>query len=82
MQSLLGLIYADGGEYVTDIKVTDTAAKVYGLTDESTFEEFDSVIGQYVEVYAVVEGREDHQFTEMHFDFERVDEVLTLDPDN
>ena len=35
--------YADGGEFVTDITVTDPAVKVYGLTITSTFEEFDAV---------------------------------------
>lgn len=35
--------YADGGEFVTDITVTDPAVTVYGLTIESTYEEFDAV---------------------------------------
>ena len=35
--------YADGGEFVTDITVTDPAVTVYGLTIESTYEEFDTV---------------------------------------
>jgi len=35
--------YADGGEFVTEITVTDPAVKVYGLTIASTFEEFDAV---------------------------------------
>ena len=35
--------YADGGQFVTDIAVTDPAVKVHGLTIASTFEEFDSV---------------------------------------
>ncbi len=35
--------YADGGEFVTDITVTDPAVTVYGLTIASTFEEFDAV---------------------------------------
>lgn len=35
--------YADGGQFVTDIIVTDPAIKVYGLTIASTFEEFDAV---------------------------------------
>lgn len=35
--------YADGGQFVTDIIVTDPAVKVYGLTLASTFEEFDAV---------------------------------------
>lgn len=35
--------YADGGQFVTDITVTDPAVTVYGLTVESTFEEFDAV---------------------------------------
>lgn len=35
--------YADGGQFVTDITVTDPAVKVYGLTTASTFEEFDAV---------------------------------------
>ena len=38
--------YADGGEYVTDISITDPAVAVYGLTVESTFEEFDAVFGK------------------------------------
>ena len=35
--------YADGGEFVTDITVTDPVVKVYGLTVASTYEEFDAV---------------------------------------
>lgn len=35
--------YADGGEFVTDITVTDPDVKVYGLTIASTYEEFDAV---------------------------------------
>lgn len=35
--------YADGGQFVTDITVTDPAVKVHGLTIASTFEEFDAV---------------------------------------
>ena len=35
--------YADGGQFVTDITVTDPAVKVYGLTIASTFEEFNAV---------------------------------------
>ena len=35
--------YADGGEFVTDITVTDPAVTVYGLTIASTYEEFDAV---------------------------------------
>ncbi len=35
--------YADGGEFVTDITVTDPDVTVYGLTIESTHEEFDAV---------------------------------------
>ena len=35
--------YADGGQFVTDIIVTDPAVKVYGLSIASTFEEFDAV---------------------------------------
>ena len=35
--------YADGGEFVTDITVTDPDVTVYGLTIESTYEEFDAV---------------------------------------
>ena len=35
--------YADGGQFVTDIIVTDPAVKVHGLTIASTFEEFDAV---------------------------------------
>lgn len=35
--------YADGGQFVTDIAVTDPAVKVHGLTIASTFEEFDAV---------------------------------------
>ncbi len=38
--------YADGGQFVTDITVTDPAVKVYGLTIASTFEEFDAVFEQ------------------------------------
>ena len=36
----------------------------------------------YVEVYSVIEGREDHQFAGLDFYFERVDGVLTLHSDN
>lgn len=35
--------YADGGEFVTDITVTDPDVTVYGLTIEATYEEFDAV---------------------------------------
>lgn len=35
--------YADGGEFVTDITVTDPAVTIYGLTIASTYEEFDAV---------------------------------------
>ena len=35
--------YADGGQFVTDITVTDPAVKAYGLSIASTFEEFDAV---------------------------------------
>lgn len=35
--------YADGGQFVTDITVTDPAVMVYGLTIASTYEEFDAV---------------------------------------
>ena len=35
----------------------------------------------YVEVYSVIEGREDHQFAGLDFYFERVGGVLTLDAD-
>ena len=35
--------YADGGEFVTDIIITDPAVSVYGLTIASTYEEFDAV---------------------------------------
>ena len=35
--------YADGGEFLTDITVTDPDVTVYGLTIESTYEEFDAV---------------------------------------
>ena len=38
--------YADGGEFVTDITVTDPAVTVYGLTIASTYEEFDAVFEQ------------------------------------
>lgn len=36
----------------------------------------------YVEVYSVIEGREDHQFAGLDFYFERVDGALTLHSDN
>lgn len=35
--------YADGGAYITNIKITDPKVTVYGLTINSTFEEFDAV---------------------------------------
>ena len=37
--------YADGGAFVTAITVTDPTVRVYGLTVNSTFEEFDAVFG-------------------------------------
>lgn len=37
--------YADGGEYVTRIEITDPAISIYGLTVNSTFEEFQKVFG-------------------------------------
>lgn len=33
--------YADGGQYITDIEITDPNVTVYGLTCESSFDEFD-----------------------------------------
>ena len=38
--------YADDGQFVTDITVTDPAVTVYGLTIESTYEEIDAVFEQ------------------------------------
>lgn len=35
--------YADGGQFVTDITVTDPDVKVYGLTVHASFAEFDAV---------------------------------------
>lgn len=35
--------YADGGQFVTTITITDPAVKVYGLTVHSSFGEFDGV---------------------------------------
>ena len=35
--------YADGGQFVTDITVTDPEVKVYGLTVHASFAEFDAV---------------------------------------
>lgn len=35
--------YSDGGNYVTGIKITDPAVTVYGLTVNSSEEEFDAV---------------------------------------
>jgi len=35
--------YADSGEYVTGIEITDPAVTVYGLTVNSSFEEFDAL---------------------------------------
>ena len=35
--------YADGGQFVTDITITDPAVTVYSLTIGSTYEEFDAV---------------------------------------
>lgn len=35
--------YADGGEFITDITVTDPAVTVYGLTVASTYKEFDAM---------------------------------------
>lgn len=36
--------YADGGQYVTTIEITDPAVSVYGLTVESTPAEFEQVM--------------------------------------
>ncbi len=35
--------YADGGQYITRIEITDPSVMVHGLTVESSFEEFESV---------------------------------------
>lgn len=35
--------YADGGQFVTEIEITDPNVSVYGLTVNSSFDEFDSV---------------------------------------
>lgn len=35
--------YADGGQYITEINITDPAVSVYGLTTDSSFEEFEKV---------------------------------------
>ena len=35
--------YADGGQYITRIDITDPAVTLYGLTAGSSFEEFDAV---------------------------------------
>ncbi len=35
--------YADGGQYITKIEITDPTVTVYGLTINSPFEEFDSL---------------------------------------
>lgn len=35
--------YADGGQFVTAITITDPAVTIYGLTIASTYEEFDAV---------------------------------------
>ena len=35
--------YADGGEYVTEIRITDPKVKIFGLTTKSDIADFDSV---------------------------------------
>ena len=39
--------YADGGSYVTNIVITDPTIVLFGLTINSTFEEFDAVFEEY-----------------------------------
>lgn len=55
--------YVDGGEYVTEIEITDPTVTVYGLTINSPFEEFDSLFqGKGYEIH-ITENRywQEHQ---------------------
>lgn len=48
--------YADGGQYITRIEITDVEVTVYGLTVNSSFEEFDKTfreMGYEIEVHDV-----------------------------
>lgn len=52
--------YADGGKYVTAITITDPTVTVYGLTVNSSFEEYDAVfrdMGYVIEVKETAGGR-------------------------
>lgn len=52
--------YSDGGEYVTQIDITDPDVSVYGLTVNSTFEEYDGVfrkMGYVIEIQSDGEGK-------------------------
>lgn len=47
--------YADGGEYVTRIDITDPSVSMYGLTVNSTIEEYDAVFRKMGYVISVEE---------------------------
>lgn len=55
--------YADGGEYVTQIEITDPAVSVYGLTVNSTIEEYDAVFRKMGYLISVEERGEHRLFT-------------------
>lgn len=66
--------YADGGQYVTRIEITDPAVEVYGFTVDSDLSEFDQVMTELgfrlSENYG---GEYSHDFTRLgvHFRFDR-----------
>lgn len=55
--------YADGGEYVTQIDITDPTVSVYGLTVNSTIEEYDEVFRKMGFVISVEHRGEHRIFT-------------------
>lgn len=55
--------YADGGQYVTRIEITDSNVMVYGLTVNSTIEEYDAVFSEMGYTTEVKEVGEYRYFT-------------------
>lgn len=55
--------YADGGQYVTRIDITDPSVSVYGLTVNSTIEEYDAVFRKMGYVISVEERGVNTVFT-------------------
>ena len=55
--------YADGGQYVTRIDITDPSVSVYGLTVNSTIEEYDAVFRKMSYVISVEERDVNTVFT-------------------